>query len=659
MNSQKVVVSGLMGLLLALTAQADAVDELVPMPRRIVRGTAVAVPAALGKVTVRTGEVAGVPQHLAVESYRLEITPSGVTVTAPDANGVRYAKTTLAQLAKLAGGQDVPCCTIEDWPTYRWRGFMPDTARNFMPLPLLKNVVDYMAAYKLNLLHWHLTENYAWRLESKRYPQLQSKEAFLIRYVGDYYTQEDFKEMVRYCAERGVTIMPELDVPGHAQAFRRAFGFSRMTAHGADRIVADLFDELCTLATPEEMPFVHVGGDEVWKREMEGVSQETLGLWAETLAKNGRTLVRWDGAVKKDGKMSAPNEQFPVKGPWVGMQWCGHEGEIPVNPIFDANGMYIETKDPFDLISIALFHRLCPWTNLTDEMKLGGIFCGWHDGFVGPDHEKVFRNEPIVPSCVLFGEAFWCGEAADLPGNVTRLPPRGTPEFAAVVDLENRVIAQRDRVLRGLRHPFHFLRQSDIAWRVTDAETGRVIAADQPGATVRPLVRPDHPANLFTNQMGKVVMETWIRSPKTQKVGAWIGFTGMDRDHGLMRQAPLPKLGEWNRFGAKAELNGEELAPPKWQYAGMEKGKPIPEWTCWDLYEIDEKPYADHEYFMREPTPITLREGWNHVKLTLPMTTPVKAWWSLPWIGTFIPVAGTTDHPQEVPGLEYSAEPRN
>ena len=340
------------------------------------------------------------------------------------------------------------------------------------------------------------------------------------------------------------------------------------------------------------------------------------------------------------------------------MQWCGHDGEIPANPIFDANGMYIEAMDPFELLPTALFLKQCPWTNLSDEMKLGAIFCGWHDGFVGPDYEKVFRNEQIVPSCVLFGEAFWCGEAADLPANTRRLPPRGTPEFAAVVDLENRVIAQRDKVLKGLRHPFHFLRQSDLAWRVTDADTGRILAKDQPGATLAPNRGPGNPMNFFTNQTGTVVMETWVKSPIAQQVGAWIGFTSIDRDHGLKRACPLPKLGEWTRFGSKVEVNGLAVAPPKWRRPGLDKGKVIPEMTCWTLYEIDEEPYTDQEYFMREPTPITLKAGWNHVKLTLPMPIPVRGWWSTRWVGTFMPMLGPTDHPREVPGLIYSCEPQ-
>ena len=135
------------------------------------------------------------------------------------------------------------------------------------------------------------------------------------------------------------------------------------------------------------------------------------------------------------------------------------------------------------------------------------------------------------------------------------------------------------------------------------------------------------------------------------------GFTNISRDHGLVYTAPLPDVGEWNRFGASVELNGEKIAPPKWKRPGLKKGKPIADWTpAWTLYEADEEPFTDQEYVMREPTQIHLRKGWNHVKLTLP-NPQAKEKTRHRWVGTFIPVAGTTDHPHEVEGLIYASEP--
>ena len=153
------------------------------------------------------------------------------------------------------------------------------------------------------------------------------------------------------------------------------------------------------------------------------------------------------------------------------------------------------------------------------------------------------------------------------------------------------------------------------------------------GASVSPFKGKDMPVNFVTN--------------------------GLGCDHGFRRAAPLPKIGEWTRFGSKIEINGEVIPPPVWKRPGLEIGEILPQMKSWELHASDEEPYTDQEYFLREPTPVMLKKGWNHVKLTLPMTEKVGGWWSHQWIGTFAPVAGTTDHPHEVEGLEYSVVPRS
>ena len=629
-------------------ASRGAWEDVLPAPK-IVQYTAGEVDAGvLDRVTVRTAAVKAAPAAVADEAYRLVVARSGVSVEAASERGVRAAKTTLAQLKALARGGRVLTANVVDWPDLAWRGFMPDTARNYLDLDSLKAVVDMMGAYKLNLLHWHLSENYAWRLESKRHPQLQSERAFIIRHPGKFYTQAEFREMVDYCWARGITVMPELDVPGHAQAFRNAFGFETMSDPKVAQTIADLFDELCDLAPAEKMPFVHVGGDEVWNRALEGATPKALKLWAETLARRGRTLVHWN-----------PGEAFPRSGPHVSMMWGGGKIEKGGPPVFDANAMYIETLDPFELLPRAAFNRVCKWPELEPERKWGAIFCAWHDGYVGLPYSNMLRNQQILPACVMFGQAYWNGCLSPRPDLLSRMPRPTDRDFAAVVDFERRVLAQRDVVLAGLDRPFHFLRQSDMRWRLTDAD-GTILAKDVACASISPFKSAHSQQNYVTNGTGCVTMETWIRSPKTQRVGAWIGFTNYDRDHGLLRGQPLPRRGEWTRFGSKVELNGEEIPPPEWKRPGLTTGRILKVFPAWrsGLKELDEEPFGDQEYFMREPTPITLKEGWNHVKLTLPMAAPVRGWSSHQWIGTFIPLLGTTDRPREVPGLEYASDPR-
>ena len=620
--------------------ETTAIDELMPRPAHVVINRDQTVTAErLRNVMVARGEVPGAPAATTDEAYVLEIASDGARITAPGPFGERWARVTLDQLVRLSRDGQVPCGRIVDWPRLKWRGFMLDTVRNYLPPKDVKDVIDVMSRYKLNLFHWHLTENYAWRLESKRFPQLQSEKAFLHRHKGKFYTQEEFKEIVDYAFARGVRVMPEFDFPGHSLAFRRAFGFETMADPRVAEVAAGLFDELCALAPKEKMPFIHMGTDEVWKRDVEAATKEALERMAAAIAQHDRAVVSW-----------VPGETYACAGRHVNMLWTSKVSPDK-NPgaYFDAIGMYIEDFDPFELLSVAVYHKAARWHDAGD-LNLGAIFCAWHDGFAGLPYENLLRNQPVFPSCVLFGDAYWRGRDADLPQFRKCLPHGGDPRLGEAAEIERRVVAQRDRALRDLKHPFHFLRQTDMRWRLTQAD-GTLLAKDVAQATIA----PDREGCGISN--GTVVAETWIRSPKDQAVGAWIGFTNISRDHGLVNSAPLPDVGEWNRFGASAELNGERIAPPQWKRPGLKKGDPIADWTpAWTLYEADEEPFTDQEYVMRAPTPIHLRKGWNHVKLTLPNPS-AKGKTRHRWVGTFIPVAGTTDHPHEVEGLSYASAP--
>ena len=128
------------------------------------------------------------------EAYNLRI-DTVVTISAPSRKGAYYAIATLKQLfRKLDGAAHLPMVTITDWPSFAVRGFMHDTGRNFQSVDQLKEQIEVLANYKYNIFHWHLTDNPGWRLESLKYPQLQSDGAFS-RDVGQYYSQEDFKEI--------------------------------------------------------------------------------------------------------------------------------------------------------------------------------------------------------------------------------------------------------------------------------------------------------------------------------------------------------------------------------------------------------------------------------------------------------------------------------
>lgn len=120
---------------------------------------------------------------------------------------------------------------IEDYPAFPWRGYMIDVGRNYQRVELIKEQIDVMAALKLNIFHFHLTEDVAWRLEIKQYPQLTDPKS-MTRDHGLFYSEAEVKELQHYCSERGITLVPEIDMPGHSKAFERAMGFGMQTPEG-------------------------------------------------------------------------------------------------------------------------------------------------------------------------------------------------------------------------------------------------------------------------------------------------------------------------------------------------------------------------------------------------------------------------------------------
>ena len=215
------------------------------------------------------------------EAYRLQVSESGVTISAATAQGAFYGVVSLLQLTRQATVQNqslsLPALTITDAPRYAWRGVLLDESRHFFGKVVVKKLLDWMSFYKLNRFHWHLTDSPGWRIEIKAYPRLT-----LVGGVGShsnanevakYYTQEDIKEIVRYAAERHITVIPEIDMPGHATAANRAY--PEFSGGGSVRYPDFTFNPgrdttytyLSRILRETDVLFpsqmIHLGGDEV------------------------------------------------------------------------------------------------------------------------------------------------------------------------------------------------------------------------------------------------------------------------------------------------------------------------------------------------------------------------------------------------------------
>ena len=296
-------------------------------------------------------------QTLAAEkggSYTLTVASEGIEITSSTGAGLFYGLQTLRQLFDELGTRcegtrcprraaRIPAVTIVDTPRFPWRGMHLDVGRHFQPVAFVKKYIDMMARYKLNTFHWHLTEDQGWRIEIRAYPRLTSvggcrKETMVDRnsnpYVGDgiphcgFYTQDEIREVVRYAAERYVTIVPEIEMPGHSKAALAAYPelactpgpFDVRTTWGVD---ADVFcpsdttftfleDVLTEVIDLFPGRYIHVGGDEVpkvrWRASplaqeiirREGLASEgQLQSWfirriERFLLSKGRRLIGWD-----------------------------------------------------------------------------------------------------------------------------------------------------------------------------------------------------------------------------------------------------------------------------------------------------------------------------------------------------------------------------
>jgi hexosaminidase len=230
------------------------------------------------------------------EGYALHVDRRGVTLRANTEHGLFYALRTLEQMSTRAGGASgtspnglrTRAVTIVDRPEYRWRGIHLDVARHFFPVPVVERYIDLAARYKLNTFHWHLTDDQAWRLRSRRYPALGAG--------SESYSEADVREVVAYAARRYVTVVPELDMPAHADAALRAYpnlacGHGTLCTTGAG--LAFAHGVLGDAAARFPSPYLHAGGDEVPPPALAAQPRFTNDLEGYLRAR-GRRLVGWD-----------------------------------------------------------------------------------------------------------------------------------------------------------------------------------------------------------------------------------------------------------------------------------------------------------------------------------------------------------------------------
>ncbi len=327
------------------------VDTPQPAKRRS-KATATVEPMAHGirLTNLNNGEVSG--------GYRLKISlDKGVEIEGNDAAGVFYGVQTLIQLLPTQAGilPRLPEVEIEDYPRFEYRGMLLDVVRHFFPVDYIKRYIDFMALHKLNYFHWHLTDDQGWRVEMKCRPELTTIGAYRqgeieglfpgkYHYLpyGNYYTHEEIREVIEYAAERHITVIPEIDIPGHCMAVLAVYPHFSTAPDKVEgcaptwgiynrrnnvlapseemfKFLTDVFSELCDLFPS---PYIHLGGDECakkWWQESEATQQymKANGIKDEkalqshivhyvqhVIESKGKKAIGWDevleGGISKD-----------------------------------------------------------------------------------------------------------------------------------------------------------------------------------------------------------------------------------------------------------------------------------------------------------------------------------------------------------------------
>ena len=577
-----------------------------------------------GLLLVRcTLQADALPQDKAAEGYKLTVGQGGVDITAVTEAGLFNGFQTLRQMLATGGGQ-IPCCAITDWPAFRYRGYMQDCGRNFRSVERLKKEISLAAQLKVNLFHWHLTDYPAWHVQCKAYPVLNQPQ-HRTRDKNDTYSYDQIREVFAYAAARNITIIPELDMPGHSAYFDRAFGFKMHTPQGM-KIVGELLDEFCREIPADVCPIVHFGADEVRIPN----AAEFVGFVTEKLQSHGRTPMQW-----------ASHRDLPVGQQSIEQRWG--EGadlvakSIPADRIkrraFDSTMGYANLLDPSLLVRRYFFMRPCGAAG-SDANRLGPIICIWPDGKV--DNKELIPGMCTMwPGMMAMAERAWKGGAADGDHLPLEMTGAATSSGLAYRMFEQRMEALRPAQFAGESFP-HWP-ESSVEWLVVeprptneaDSIRPRVLSGNLAGLKTRAA----HCANLFfrtrpdTGYLGMfthtkpgntVWAITTIKAEKAGKQKFMVGFDAPARSN--RRWSGVPQAGEWSQCGTRIWLNGQEVKNPRtYKLAGKCKHPG----NAWNF----EKPLDPEEiWWIQEPVEFDLKAGDNTFIIEQPYVGEYQSW---------------------------------
>jgi hexosaminidase len=431
------------------------------------------------KNTIIIEPQSGLPENLAGEAYGLYVVKEGVRL-AGRGPGQFYALQSFLQMlpAKMEGERAVlPAVDIVDKPRFRYRGMHLDVGRHFMPVEFVKKYIDLMAQYKFNYFHWHLTEDQGWRIEIKKYPKLTSvgsyrketvKDRQLNPYVGDnfphggFYTQEQIKEVVAYAKARSITVIPEIEMPGHSAAAIAAYpelackddkyevattwGIFKQTYCPKEETFKFLEDVLTeVIALFPDSPYVHIGGDEVlkdqWKdsslvqelKQKENLKDEhEVQSWfirrmEKFLNSKGKQLIGWDEIL--EGGIAPDATIMSWRGVKGGIEAARAKHDVIMTPTdycyFDY-GQGDTRTEPLNIGGYLPLEKVYSFDPVPKELSadeagyiIGGQGNVWTEYMANPDKIEYM----VFPRLLALAEAVWSQpQTRDYKDFLNRLP---------------------------------------------------------------------------------------------------------------------------------------------------------------------------------------------------------------------------------------------
>lgn len=546
------------------------------------------------------------------QGYILTVGKKSITIEANEEVGFFYGLQTLRQL--VDGQKSLPACKIKDWPAFKYRGYMHDCGRNFRTLERLKKEIDLAAQLKVNLFHWHLTDNSGWRIQCKKYPVLNDPKT-RERDLNSTYSYNDIRELLRYAGERHVLVLPELDMPGHSRYFAKAFN-CRMESEQGMKICAELLNEFCSEIPKEICPIVSFGSDET--RIANG--REFVYMASGVIKENGREHAQWAG-----------HADLVVHPDSIQKRWAeGYNGCVKslsniTGRTLDYAVGYSNVYPPAMMVRRYFFMRPCGEAKGNDQ-SLGVVLGIWPDGRVD-NKEWIPGMCNMWPSMCAMAERGWVGGAGEGDGFIPEMPSRDTEAGKAYHLFEQRMASIRKSIFKG--EDFPMWPESSVSWTLVepvDSKTAesvraKVLEGKLDGLTTKTV----HCSNLYfrtrdgSGNQGmyrrtKTGVTVWaITTLNVKKAGKYpfmIGFDAPERSN--RRWTGVPQNGQWTQVNTRVWINGKEVSNPKVYKLAGQRAERRKIWGFENPLDLEEI------WWMLDPTELTLKKGRNTIVIEQP-----------------------------------------